>query len=213
MGLASSLTLLAALIGAWMGLEPSGAKDFNAMSAGNKAAGMAREDMTERGSRGSGRDDGEDFDAGRSPDRPVPERTEEPEPEVTALTVPRRGSGKTRIAFGGTSPFGDGPEVRYRVEVERELPFDPEEVARVVDATLRDERSWAAHGGATFQRVSDDSADLQIIVATPATTDRLCHPLDTGGKVSCRNEGVVALNADRWNVGVKAYGKDRKSVV
>jgi len=204
--LASSLTLFAALLGAWMGLGPSGPGDYSAMSVGDQTAGLARAELSDRGSRGGGRD-GADLEAGRSTRTdPVSDRAEKPErTPSTPLPVPRRGSGKTRIAFGGTPAFGEGPLIRYRVEVERELPFDPDEVAQVVDATLRDERSWAAHGKATFQRVSDGSADLRIIVATPATTDRLCYPLDTGGKVSCRNQDVVALNADRWNVGVKAY--------
>ncbi|NIS36877.1 MAG: DUF3152 domain-containing protein, partial [Actinobacteria bacterium] len=39
---------------------------------------------------------------------------------------------------------------------------------------------------------------LRVVVAEGRRVDELCLPLDTGGKVSCQNGPVVALNADRW---------------
>jgi hypothetical protein len=50
--------------------------------------------------------------------------------------------------------------------------------------------------------------DLRIILATPALTDKLCLPLDTGGEVSCRVEDRVVLNAKRWMYAIPAYDGD-----
>jgi hypothetical protein len=56
-------------------------------------------------------------------------------------------------------------------------------------------------------RVEDD-ADLRIVIATPATTDLLCAPLDTDGRLSCRNGRNVVLNGWRWQHGADAYADD-----
>lgn len=199
-GLASTLTLAGALVAAWLGLGTTAAGDDLAALNQSSAGGLQRSDA-ERGSRGTPRE--------LVTETPTPTPTATPETTVAPeIVVPDKGSGQTRIANGGGAEFGRGRHITYRVEVERELPFDPVDVARTVDQTLQDPRSWAANGLATFERVDDESADLRIIVATPDTTDHLCAPLDTGGEVSCRNGENVVLNAKRWAYGADAYGKD-----
>ncbi len=88
----------------------------------------------------------------------------------------------------------------YRVEVEAATGLDPEEVARFVDETLFDERSWTADGDLNFYRTDGNvpSNGSHIIFASPDTVDFLCHPLDTDGYFSCRNGQNVVLNAERW---------------
>ena len=128
-----------------------------------------------------------------------------PEPRV-----PESGSQDFRIATGGSARAGNAGEViRYRVEVEVDLPFEVDEFARDVDRTLSDRRSWTKTGLYSFQR--NTVGPLRIVLATPKTTDRLCAPLQTRGEVSCRNGDVVAVNALRWSRGVRSYGDDIKS--
>jgi hypothetical protein len=98
--------------------------------------------------------------------------------------------------------------VTYRVEVEQGLPFNTADVARLVEATLSDQRGWATRH--TLVRV-DGHADLRIVLATPETADELCAPLDTGGRLSCRNGGDVVLNAWRWQFGAYGYAGDLRA--
>jgi hypothetical protein len=198
--MASSLTLAGAMVAAWFGLGTTAAGDALTSADQSSASDLQRSEA-DRGSRGSSRE----------PDAGSPSPTATPTPDTSVapeIVVPNKGSGKTRIANGGGAEFGNGRHIKYRVEVEREVPVDPVDVARMVDQTLQDPKSWAANGLATFERVDDDSADLRIIIATPETTDKLCYPLDTAGEVSCRNGDHVALNAKRWAFGADAYGKD-----
>jgi hypothetical protein len=64
---------------------------------------------------------------------------------------------------------------------------------------LNDSRGWIRAG---FTFVADDASDLQVVLAEGPEVDALCLPLDTGGRVSCQNGVVVALNADRWRFAV-----------
>lgn len=121
--------------------------------------------------------------------------------------IPERGPGTFRIAAQTVSEretVGAGESVTYTVEIEHGVPFDQAAVARSVDRTLADPRGWTANGGEAVRRVTG-RADFRIVVATPATTDALCAPLDTGGRLSCRNGNLVVLNAWRWANGADAY--------
>jgi hypothetical protein len=118
--------------------------------------------------------------------------------------VPTSAAGTFDIA-PGTSAAGTGVEVSYRVEVEDGLPHEPEPFARAVDATLTDERGWTSRG---YRLTRTNTASLRVVLASPATTDKLCAPLKTRGKVSCRNGDVVAINALRWAEGADSYGDD-----
>ena len=133
-------------------------------------------------------------------------------PRVTTSStpsVPDRGSQTFRIASGSSPRTGRAGElIRYRVEVEVDLPFAVDDFARDVDRTLGDRRSWTKTGLHSFQR--SETGPLRIVLATPKTTDRLCAPLQTRGEVSCQNGNVVAINALRWSRGARSYGKDIK---
>ncbi len=67
--------------------------------------------------------------------------------------------------------------------------------AEVVRETLTDPRGWQ---GAGFTFVFLDGAPYRVVLAEGPEVDRLCRPYDVGGKFSCQNGPVVALNADRW---------------
>lgn len=127
--------------------------------------------------------------------------TEEKAPEPPP--VPESGSGTFRVAAAPLrSQLG---ATTFRVEVEQDLVLDLGEVAAFVAETLADPRGWStAH---RMVRV-DGEADIRIVLATPETTDLLCAPLDTDGRLSCRNGGNVVLNAWRWEHGADAYGDD-----
>ncbi|WP_193671181.1 DUF3152 domain-containing protein [Nocardioides salarius] len=119
--------------------------------------------------------------------------------------VAEAGSGHFTVASGRSRPTGSGELVTYSVEVEEGLPFATSNVAREIDHVLGDRRGWTAIMSRTVQRVSKD-ATFRILLATPETTDALCAPLDTDGRLSCRNGQTVVLNAWRWANGATAYG-------
>jgi hypothetical protein len=73
-----------------------------------------------------------------------------------------------------------------------------------VHRVLTDPRGWQPIEGVAFAR-TDGAAAFDLVLASPALTDRLCYPLDTGGWLSCRNGNRVILNALRWATGVPAY--------
>lgn len=137
-------------------------------------------------------------------DRPS---TPSPSPTSSRVQIPAEGTGRFTAAAGASPRTGDGDVVRYTVEVETPLPFDPDDVSAVVDGTLADPRGWTATGDHAFERTRGD-ADVRVLLATPRTTDALCAPLETHGEVSCRNGELVVINAKRWAYGIEDYGND-----
>lgn len=135
-------------------------------------------------------------------DRPAPERT----PKV----LPEAGSGEFRAAAGSAAAVGVGTLVTYQVEVEREVPLSRRTVAATVDRALLDRRGWTATGAHALERV-ETGGDVRVLLATPRTTDALCAPLQTGGRLSCRNGDLVVLNAWRWLNGADAYADDLRN--
>ncbi len=123
--------------------------------------------------------------------------------ELATLVQPD-GPGTFRVARASTAADPAVVDVRYTVEVENGLPFGLSDTAAVISSTLRDAKGWSAVLGVSLERV-DAGADLRVLVATPMTTDELCSPLATKGRVSCRNGGLVVLNARRWAAGVSHY--------
>jgi len=103
-----------------------------------------------------------------------------------------------------SGPVGLGRERTYRVDVEAETGLAPDVVAAEVASILGDSRSWIADGSVGFRQVGSDDADIVIRVARPSTVDRLCRPLRTGGRLSCRSGRYINLNVDRW-LGATAF--------
>ena len=94
--------------------------------------------------------------------------------------------------------------LHYLVEIEDGLAVDDTCFASLIEAILDDPRGWGADGSISFQRV-ESQADFRVILASPETTDRLCYPLRTGGKYSCRSRAGVILNLLRWESGSEEH--------
>jgi hypothetical protein len=124
----------------------------------------------------------------------------------TAPPVPvvQRGHGRLEVVPGTSARTGAGELTTYVVEVEGGLGIEASGFAAAVEGTLADPRSWTARRA--MQRVDDeDDADLRVVLASPALTDQLCAPLDTGGYFSCANGATAVLNAARWLRGAPSY--------
>jgi hypothetical protein len=111
-------------------------------------------------------------------------------------------------------PPSTGRVVRYTIEIEGGIDVEPSDLATTVGSVLTDPRGWQTKDAVRFVDVSPADAakgaaiDLRITLASPATTDRLCAPLQTRGQVSCHNSGRAVLNLRRWVLGAEAYGTD-----
>lgn len=144
--------------------------------------------------------------------RPRPSRTPSPAPRPTTppprVTTPAyAGTGMLVTAPGSSGVHGSGSLRRFTVEVEQGLSVTPAQFARSVERVLFDRRSWRA-GGLSFQRVASGPVAFRVVLASPATTDRLCRPLRTGGIFSCYMNGRAVLNAMRWQQGASSYAGD-----
>lgn len=95
-------------------------------------------------------------------------------------------------------------EIPYAIE-SRVDDVDTTELSRVVETTLSDPRGWN-RAGVRFRE--DATAGLEVVLAEPGEVDALCAPLQTGGRWSCQNGPVVALNAERWRSGVDHWPHD-----
>ncbi|MBE7324266.1 DUF3152 domain-containing protein [Nocardioides sp. Y6] len=128
----------------------------------------------------------------------------EADPKRARPRVPPRGPG----TFELMAPDRVGPIVdhSYSVEIETGMPLRAVSAANLIDTILTDERGWATRGH-TFTRTDVDPS-IRILIATPATTDKLCAPLQTLGRVSCRNGELVVLNGVRWIRGIPDYRGD-----
>ncbi|MFF5259747.1 DUF3152 domain-containing protein [Actinomadura viridis] len=124
--------------------------------------------------------------------------------------VPRQAGGRYGVVAGTAPPprGSRGELVRYAVEVERGLPFQPEEFAAVVHRVLNDPRGWGHGGTLRFQRVSRGPVSFRVSLSSPALTDRMCLPLHTHGRLSCHSGGRAVLNARRWDEGAPSYRGD-----
>ena len=114
------------------------------------------------------------------------------------------------IAVPGTSePSGGGELTTYLVEVEAGLAVDAECFAAEVDRILADDRSWGGDGSMSMQRVDSEPAAFTVTLASPATTDTHCRPLETNGIYSCwAGDGRAMINVWRWEHGTEEYGGD-----
>lgn len=123
--------------------------------------------------------------------------------EAPTTTTPGR-VGVFAAAPGQSAVAGTGQPKTYSVEVEEAVGLDSAEVGSTIEGVLADPRSWIAQGDVSFQRV-ETGGDLQIVLATPATVDELCLPLQTNGVFSCRRGTQLNLNADRWRNGTAEW--------
>lgn len=98
-----------------------------------------------------------------------------------------------------------GTVVSFAVRVEQPLSIDVAEAAATVVEILDDERSWTGLEDVVFHLATDRDPDLLVSIATPSTTDSMCLPLNTVGRLSCRRANQVILNADRWDRGPDVY--------
>lgn len=121
------------------------------------------------------------------------------------LDVPHDAGGELRTVPGSEpAPREAERVVTVRVAVERGLAVNGTEFARQVMDTLNDPRGWGHDGSVVFAR-TDGEADIDITLASPATTDELCAPVDTAGRVSCGRVGYAVLNAQRWAHGAEPF--------
>ena len=183
----------------------------------------ARQDEVDRASRA---DDRDLVEAPASPEAPavldevvapltgvveqaLPEGVDEIDAAAGLLsqTVPDAATGTFDVVPGEIPAPGAGEIVSVRIEVEHGLDIDGAKFADTVLATLNDPRSWGGDGSRTFSRTAGE-ASLTVTLASPATVDRLCAPLDTGGLWSCGVQGRAVLNHLRWVTGSAVYGDD-----
>ena len=106
---------------------------------------------------------------------------------------------------GRTPRPGRGRLLRYQVQVESGLALDRPAVAAEIHRILADPRGWGADGAVAFQRVARGPVDFRVVLAAPATVDRLCHPLLTHGALSCATGSRAVLNVLRWRRGAPAF--------
>lgn len=127
---------------------------------------------------------------------------------IRSRDVPRSASGEPEVVPGGdAAPAGRARTVPMRVEIERGVDVDGAAFAAFVSAVLDHPRSWGGDGSIGFAR-TDGAAPLRIVLATPELADRLCLPLDTVGRLSCRNGDRIVLNLERWVNGTPEYAGD-----
>ncbi|MEE6295063.1 DUF3152 domain-containing protein [Georgenia wangjunii] len=119
--------------------------------------------------------------------------------------IPVDGGGRLRTVAGSVpAPHEAARILSVRVEIEEGLGIDGAVFADAVLATLNDPRGWGHDGSVAFAR-TDGEADIDVTLASPATTDRLCYPVDTQGRVSCGRVGFAVLNARNWAVGAEPF--------
>lgn len=118
--------------------------------------------------------------------------------------MPETGNGEF-VAAEPTQALPGTADVTFRIESEQGLPIRLRTFARVVRSTLGDDRSWSRGDPSRVGEAGPD-ADFRIVLASPDTTDHLCAPLATRGRVSCRNGADVVINAWRWVNSAPAYG-------
>lgn len=119
-----------------------------------------------------------------------------------------RGSGRLATVPGVSPAVGWGELYTFTVEVEDHLAPYAETFAAEVERMLSDPRGWTGQGEFALRRVDGDVADLHVTLASPATVDALCAPLETNGRFSCWNGERAVINVWRWGHGARAYEED-----
>ncbi|GAB3245952.1 DUF3152 domain-containing protein [Kineosporia babensis] len=131
---------------------------------------------------------------------------------VLSAKVKWKASGRLQTVKGqAKAPGKKGEVMKVRIQVEKGLKIDREKFADFVLATLNDKRSWTEKGKRRFARTDDASAAFTtVVLASPQTSADLCRPLQTMGKLSCRNGDRVVLTNYRWVKAIPEYQKNRQ---
>jgi len=124
-------------------------------------------------------------------------------------------SGEFRIVPGVTDPVGrpTAEQFSYTVEVEDGIDTvdfgGDDSVARMVDATLANPKSWTADGAVAFRRIAGDEPAFRVSLASPMTVRENCG-YDIELEASCYNSatGRVYLNLARWVRGARSFQGD-----
>lgn len=117
-------------------------------------------------------------------------------------------TGELVVVDSPTTSTGEGDTKTYLVEIEEGLGVDSSCFASEVDRILTDDRSWAGDGSMTLERVDSGSVDFRVTLASPATTDLHCKPLETNGIYSCwASDGRAMINVWRWEHGTDEYSE------
>ncbi|MEU1301555.1 DUF3152 domain-containing protein [Streptomyces shenzhenensis] len=144
------------------------------------------------------------------PARPSPAPTRSPsaaQPPPSATPAPHASQKADADGFVtarlAAPSVGSGTIRRFMVRVEDGTGMSADGAAREVYDILADPRSWTADGTDGFQLVSAGSRDFVVVIATPATVDRICGAagLQTRGEVNCAVGSRVVVNLKRWNTG------------
>ena len=95
---------------------------------------------------------------------------------------------------------GTGPLRTYVVEVEEGIPIDSGRASRPPSTPPSPTRGAGRRPGTCRSSGSapSDAPSFRVRLATPATVDAHCAPLQTNGIFSCRQGAEVMINARRW---------------
>jgi len=127
---------------------------------------------------------------------------------IRSRTIVDQLGGRLVTVPGDVKAPGKGRVWRVKVQVEKGLDVDGQAFAQFVLDTLNDPRSWGHGGTRTFGRTDGGSYDVRVVLASPATSARMCLPLRTNGRLSCRNGAASILTYYRWVKAIPGYGKD-----
>jgi hypothetical protein len=123
------------------------------------------------------------------------------------------GAGSLSVVDGSSPVSGNGPLLRFIVEVEDGIDVDGAGFAAAVEATLGDSRSWGNGGRMSFQRVGAPEAaagqfDFKVSLVSPGHMETYCPGVGTGGYTSCRYGDRAVINLARWATAVPDYQGD-----
>jgi len=129
---------------------------------------------------------------------------------LRSTKVPWSAGGRIVVVPGRSAAPGKARRTyTVRVEVESGLDVDRVAFAKFVMATLNDKRSWTENGKRRFARTDAATADIQVLLASPAKSASICLPLHTFGKLSCRHGANTAvLTYYRWVKAIPEYASN-----
>ncbi|WP_369691143.1 DUF3152 domain-containing protein [Nocardia altamirensis] len=125
------------------------------------------------------------------------------------------GTGSWHVVPGGTAQVGTGTDTVFRYTVEIEDGVDTtafggdQSVAKLVDSTLANPKSWTQDQKFAFRRVDQGDTEFRISLTSRKTSREACGfeiPIDS----SCYNAdlGRVVLSEVRWVRGAIAFEGD-----